>query len=97
VIGSQQPLAVNETRSERIHSSPNEFDVEFPDHVQAIFQGNCGPKKSKAVADVRYLIIEPLSKGEEITIHVKGNILVDPGVRCLERGFNKDLTYILKG
>jgi hypothetical protein len=75
----------------------NEFDVEFPDPAQAIFQGSCGPKKSKAVANGRYLIIEPLSKGEELTIRVKGNILVDPGVRCLERGFNEDLTYILKG
>jgi hypothetical protein len=75
----------------------DEFDVEFPDHAQAIFQGNCGPKDSKAVADGRYLIIDPLSKGEELTIHVKGFLLVDPGVRCLERGFNEDLTYILKG
>jgi hypothetical protein len=75
----------------------DEFDVEFPDHAQAVFQGNCGPKNSKAVADGRYLIIEPLSKGEELTIYIKGNILVDPGVRCLERGFNEDLTYILTG
>lgn len=75
----------------------DEFNVEFPNHTQAVFQGNCGPINSKAVADGRYLIIEPLSKGEELTIHVKGNILVDPGVRCLERGFNEDLKYILTG
>jgi hypothetical protein len=75
----------------------DEFNVEFPDHTQAVFQGNCGPNNSKAVADGRYLIIEPLSKGEELAINVKGNILVDPGVRCLERGFNEDLKYILTG
>jgi hypothetical protein len=73
------------------------FDVEFPPlPAQAVFQGHCGPQKSKAVADGRYLIIEPLSK-KELTIRIKGNILVDPGVRCLERGFNEDLTYSLKG
>jgi hypothetical protein len=82
---------------DRYEVPTNEFDVEFPDPAQAIFQGSCGPKKSKAVADGRYLIIDPLSKGEELTVRVKGNILVDPGVRCLERGFNEDLTYILKG
>jgi hypothetical protein len=77
--------------------STNVFDVVFPDHEQAIYQGNCGPKESKAVADGRYLIMDPLSKGEARIIHIRGNILVDPGVRCLERGFNEDLTYILKG
>ena len=72
------------------------FDVEFPPlAAQAVFQGHCGPQKSKAVADGRYLIIEPLSK--ELTIRIKGNILVDPGVRSLERDFSEDLTYTLIG
>ena len=26
----------------------NDFEVVFPDHAQAIYQGNCGPKESKA-------------------------------------------------
>jgi hypothetical protein len=74
-----------------------EFKVKFPDPTQAVFQGNCGPQDSKAVADGRYLIIDPLSKGEELTIRIRGKILVDPGVRSLERGFNEDLTYTLTG
>jgi hypothetical protein len=73
------------------------FDVEFPDYKEAIFQGNCRPQKCKAVAAGRYLIKDPLSKGGKLTIHIKGNILVDPGERCLERGFNEDLTYTLIG
>jgi hypothetical protein len=74
----------------------DEFEVEFPDPSQAIFQGR-GPQKSKAVANGRYLILESLSKGEELTIRIKGNILVDPGVQSLEQDFNEDLTYSLKG
>src|SRR5215217_5035957 len=70
-----------------------EFNVVFPDYPQAVFPGYGAPRESKAVADGRYLIIEPLSKGKELIIHIKGNILVDPGERCLERGFNEDLTY----
>jgi hypothetical protein len=75
----------------------NEFDVVFPDYPQAVFPGYGAPRESKAVADGRYLIIEPLSKGKELIIHIKGNILVDPGKRFLERGFNEDLTYTLIG
>ena len=39
--------------------------------------------------------MEPLPKGETLVVHIRGNILVDPGVPCLERGFNENLTYIL--
>jgi hypothetical protein len=74
----------------------DEFDVKFPDPTQSVFQGNCGPVAGKAVADGRYLILKPPLKGEELTIHIKGNILVDPGLRCLERGFNEDLKYTLR-
>jgi len=91
--GQEVPLAV--LNNYRV--TTNEFDVVFPDYPQAVFPGYGAPRESKAVADGRYLIIEPLSKGKELIIHIKGNILVDPGERCLERGFNEDLTYTLIG
>ena len=91
--GQEVPLAV--LNNYRVPT--NEFDVVFPDYPQAVFPGYGAPRESKAVADGRYLIIEPLSKGKELIIHIKGNILVNPGVRSLERGFNEDLTYTLTG
>jgi hypothetical protein len=90
INGQEVPLAV----LDNYKVPTNEFDVEFPDYPQAIFPGY-GARKSKAVADGRYLIIEPLSKGKELIIHIKGNILVDAGKKALERGFNEDLTYTL--
>jgi hypothetical protein len=91
INGQEVPLAV----LDNYRVPTNEFDVEFPDYPQAIFPGYGAPRESKAVADGRYLIIEPLSKGKELIIHIKGNILVDAGKKALERGFNEDLTYTL--
>jgi hypothetical protein len=77
----------------------DKFIVNFPeDPTQAVFQGNCGPtKNSEAFATGRYLIIGKIPKGEVLAIHIKGKLLVNPGVPSLERGFNQDLTYTLKG
>jgi hypothetical protein len=66
------------------------FDVVFPDNgIFGVLKGGI----SKAVADGRYIITEPLAKGT-YTIHFKSSLICsDPS--CSDPNFAQDITYTI--
>jgi hypothetical protein len=76
----------DELNKYRIHTDP--FDVVFADNgIYGVKEG--GP--SKVVADGRYVITEPLPKGNH-TVHYKSS-LICPDPDCAEPNFAQDIKY----